>query len=496
MFIALSKGIRLRVTDNQGFFPSVGRGRVSPASAFYGEIMADIDTVDELFAIVGSAGTYTIAAGTYDLSAKTGGGANLVFTANITLTPDGGDVIIDGVDTYTVTFKNATFSIGNLTNSITFTQGADDCVHVYGDTANTIATFNKCYFTESLAESGLKIESGAGFTATVKCYYCQANNNALDGFTIKRTLSTTDDIVKLWLIECEANDNADNGTTAHNKNHFTYIVGGSYIDNLGANSNGAHIHTGGSNLSITGGCYTEGNGYGARVTTSSTTDSGFLYIDGATFINKAGAYTKNAISYDWSGASVPTLKPCVIRNTYIDQALIADNIVYIEAATYVEVSNCIIQNCTTASKYAVRIDAVTYPSQINGNIIYNVYGGPIINSATAYVSFQNNIFHTCTYGIYDGNGATAASVYTNVPENGYNCFYNCTYSLKYGTIDSGKDITSDPKLLDAANDDFSFILTSPCLNAGAPLDYSGKLGVRSIGAWKQSFGIRKPSMGD
>jgi hypothetical protein len=93
-------------------------------------------------------------------------------------------------------------------------------------------------------------------------------------------------------------------------------------------------------------------------------------------------------------------------------------------------------------------------------LFYNCTTG-VYSLSSYYNTIINSIFSTCTTGIK--GHTTGWGAITN-----YCCFYNNTSNINNGVVNS-TDITSDPKLVDPANGDFSLGSGSPCFDAGASL---------------------------
>jgi hypothetical protein len=115
------------------------------------------------------------------------------------------------------------------------------------------------------------------------------------------------------------------------------------------------------------------------------------------------------------------------------------------------IDSCIFDTCTGVAT------EMYFGSNVSNCTIYNCGTGIKFNSYGC--SAYNNILHTCTTGINSQQSNDAD----------HNILYNCT-TPRTGGIEAGPNsLTSDPKLSDPANQDFTLDALSPAFNAGAKL---------------------------
>jgi len=115
------------------------------------------------------------------------------------------------------------------------------------------------------------------------------------------------------------------------------------------------------------------------------------------------------------------------------------------------IENCIIDTCTTQGI------SVYIGGRVANTTVYNCGTGILLG--TFYCSVVNSIIHTCTTGI-NGN----EQVYSD-----NNCLYNNTGDRTGGVVAGDSDISSNPLLVDPANQDFTLDASSPAFNTGIKL---------------------------
>ena len=98
-------------------------------------------------------------------------------------------------------------------------------------------------------------------------------------------------------------------------------------------------------------------------------------------------------------------------------------------------------------------------SWLNNTVVDSVEANYVLDatSTTPEFTIKNNIGSGGKYGIL--KGTAAAPIETN------NCMFNASIADFSGITKDATSITTDPKFRDAANDDFSLLSTSPCIDA-------------------------------
>jgi len=405
--------------------------------------MANITTVDELFENAGS-GSHTIAAGTYDLSAKTGGGANLVLKASLVPT---GEVIIDGADTYKVQVVDASPAIGDptLTHRLTITQGVDNCCEVLATSLAASPIFHYVDFTEAQTMNGLTLQGALAASCVVTCNSCRAYNNDNDGFSILDT--ATGNAAKLKLVNCESYGNdplasggaSGDGVTSHLSTHMIELVGGSYHDN----GKGGAIIVGGGTLFIDGATFYDNCKNVTGNNHISVGTDGMLFIKnihmyltaGATANSKSGQFIQISGGCVYIGDSVidmtnMTAVYCILLNDGLDAATLG-----------VCIERNIFKN-GPASKYGISVPDSPVRGLIQNNTFYN--NNRDINLDSPNVTITKNIFHnTQSYAI-----RAYANEYSSNPHSGNNVFFGKSNPANHFYLDSIKasDLTVDPRL--------------------------------------------------
>ena len=178
---------------------------------------------------------------------------------------------------------------------------------------------------------------------------------------------------------------------------------------------------------------------------------------------------------------------CICKSDVATQNLffygaVIENCIFIDGQTnvYADAGMTIVKNCTF---FNTTVRAI------------------LCNSADGLVAEMNNIFYL----------AAAADLAVSLSGGSLVSSHNsCAYAYNSGTpvaltqawpagsvaernVVDGINIEADPLFVDAANDDFRLLPTSPCLNTGKSIpDGNGNLnGVTSMGAWPRKSFIQR-----
>lgn len=504
-----------------------GRGEIKKysislifASLLFGSVSAlgaDITDVDELFAAAGTGGTYTIAGGDYDLSLKSGGGADLDITNDFILIPTG-DVVIDGNDLYRTVIRNYNATIGDSSNTyrITFTDPNGHTMTVYNSAKSVQATFYYCDFSDANNGNCFSVNSlsGSGYELNVNCYDCRAygaTGTNRDGYNC--TSDGANGVINLTLDNCEAYNNADDGVTAHDVNTTVRIIDGKYHNN----TFGIQF-VGGAILKITGntevysnslyGVHHAGNGGGiARLQGDiSIRDNTFnLVLGGSIHAFVEGCELYNSTNGDIiriDGSASLTIRNCNLYDPNDSKWALLHN-----SSGPLAVDGCVFYSTgSTTSAGGIYISSAI-GAAITNSIIYGFQSGPAISTENNCKAIIDHCtIYDCAYGIEIENVAaisnsilaevdnhaiscpSSPSTYYSDGGGGYNYFYNNGTNFYQVGSAQENDIEAavPPGFIDAANSDFRLEPNSPCLNAGSETPGKGltKKGWSSIGAWQ------------
>lgn len=144
------------------------------------------------------------------------------------------------------------------------------------------------------------------------------------------------------------------------------------------------------------------------------------------------------------------------RCTIIETVGSAKRLIDFNAAGSVEFANCAFKNLGSTDYYLLLRSTLTTARLMNCTFYSGSITGAVVFNQKTTGLYENNVFHGCTSG--SGKGFYAS--------NGVN--YTCYYSS--GTTYYGATyITTNPLLVDPANDDFHLQAGSPCIGIGSNL---------------------------
>lgn len=202
-----------------------------------------------------------------------------------------------------------------------------------------------------------------------------------------------------------------------------------------------------------------------------TTGGGYTYVDNAqTSYIAASVYFGGAYGY---------ARNCIFRDASTDTVDVNANQSSLYAGAGVNtITNNIFDNIMGSSgsqgfMYAIRT-STTGTYTIANNTVYQSQG-VVLQSSNH--SVNNNIFYTSTTSQTCINGGSSL-YYSNNAVNGYNIVYGYTTDVSNSGTLKSTDLDADPKFIDAPNNNFGLLLTSPFIDAGVDVnvntDYAGK----------------------
>jgi hypothetical protein len=301
-----------------------------------------IDEVADFYTYAATDGTYTIEPGTYILT------ANLEITGNWTVTPDGGEAIIDGYNqTYKVTFQSCNSSVGDSTyqHKITFQH----CASVRVETRDMVAnvTFYYCDFLDA-SWNNFYVLGYEGHKAVVYAYQCTANQSlggGADGFSLHGEDVDDPTEHELHLHDCVSTGHAatafDQGVTVHECGKL-YIDGGTFSANGTGISNINHTKT-----YITGDVTLENNIHGAILISPSTGDPNELafYTDENTHMTIASDTYASGAEGIRLVCEIAELKGTILIENHETGIYLEDGSVGATIASYTLDGDITIRNC-------------------------------------------------------------------------------------------------------------------------------------------------------
>ncbi len=359
-----------------------------------------------------------------------------------------GGVIIDGKNSYLISFQSATINVGcdDPNNILKFTNGSGESVSVISYTKQTCITFNYCDFYNPVCGDGLSMLDG-DYKLTVICNDCQANYNYADGFSLQNYGGSALVEHTVILNNCTAMRNGlrnpqnycGDGATSHNENQILNINGGLYCNN---GKTGVAM-VGGSKCYITNDAKFYNNG-------GLITNFADVYASEKSYIEIVGVKLKNlnypqaGFSNVWLTDSYLKMQDCVINNPLGTEG----SFVYCIGNSTVQIENCIFSGKPS------NISSIKLSPNTKGfikNCTFYSNNCQINMPGVSGLSITNNIFKDanqcallCTDNAYSMNS-----------ENGFNCFYGNAENLYEDTGNLfSTDIITDPLFADEKNGDF------------------------------------------
>lgn len=430
---------------------------VSVLQRIYGTTLADpITTIDQLFQFAALGGAAEIAGGTYDLTAKTGGGADLIFSTDVTLVPLG-DVTITGAGAHQVritggitTATDHSFGDPAGEHRLTFTAGAGATVVVDNDTGPFALTCYACGFNAAAAGNGLSVAAQPAGPTTITLVQPEASYNANDGISL--AAGGSDHNIYLYVHDPDVHDNiaaspGGDGITAHDARHHVFVYGGAIYRNGKsgiASVNGAHTFVVGTHF------YDNG---------TATPEIGALYVNDGELVVRNCAFTggdhpNNAAHHirvggrpDWAD---------------IDRCYFGDsgpggvvNSVWIENAVRYSITDCLFVNDTRVpGSYSVSV--ADFSGMIRSCTFYQCYRAIYLNASRCRIE-HCLIVDSAQTGVVIGTEA-GADAYGRRPGLG-NLFHGNAQDFHDNNAGGsasqlrGTDLTLDPQFVDPASGD-------------------------------------------
>lgn len=413
-----------------------------------------IDHIDDLFAAATIGGSYDIAPGVYDLTMRTGGGDDLVFSESMDLFPLGA-VTITGAGQHQVLFTDdgapTTHIVGDSAGAatVTFAEMAND-VRVTSQSAAINVTLHYCRFVDSLG-NGLSVSNQPAGPISVTLYSPEVAYNAHDGLSL--TSGVYDFPATLYVFDPQIHDNvnpspAGDGITAHEPQHRVFVWRGAIYNN----GKGGIVNVNGSSTFVVG-THLHNNG-------TATTELGNIYQDGGILVLRNVRFTGANGSLN-ARSHVDTTGGCAVdcADCYFGQPAtggIRQAALWLRNVSTFHVTRCLFANDSTVGNSAA-IDIDTGTGVIDGCTIHNMYNAIELNSAA--VRIERCIITNCTrFGVVIGTGAPSGA-YAQMLSLGnllYDNAINFYDSNGGGTASQLRpvDLTVDPQLIDPAAGDF------------------------------------------
>jgi hypothetical protein len=232
-----------------------------------------------------------------------------------------------------------------------------------------------------------------------------------------------------------------------NRPLLTLGSGGAYINWTGADGHLRHCRidsTYASSQFAVGGTSTSLILRNCKITRSGSTGCTGVQLSSFGVLIQCEIVATSGVAVRGSNSSQLMLQFCYIHDS-------ATGYTYSGSVAGFRIDSCVFDTCSTVAVQVFNVNSVTNCT------IYNCGTG--IQSIADHLRVYNCIIHTCTTGI----NASAKSYADN------NILYNCT-TPRTGGIEAGPNsLTSDPKLADPANQDFTLDPGSPAFNAGIKL---------------------------
>jgi len=415
---------------------------------------------------------------------------NLIFDGNAAGQSAGNDIILalsgaGGNHTYTsCTFRNSRATYGILSTMTGGTNVLTSCS--FSGNPNTDCalsdsdgwTITSCVFVSE--GSGVKMTNRTGGTGSVTVDSCTFTKwaESAAGFAVFSDTDGDDIVVK-------DNTFSDPGSLDYD------CIQLNFQDDALTPTNPSNVQVYGN--SITGG---DDGDYGIVVNLGPTGNA-VIYDNTLTSVKNTGIYLTG-------GAS------CVIRENYLDSigvngdgthrcGIMLANINGKGVGTGNIVRSNIVNSCYNGMKTwgdvdDLQVNAVFANNTVYGYTTYGLYVHGYVTNAT----FKNNIFNSAeTNAIHvkiDANSTAQVVLDYNsfFPEANDAWTWGATTDIdtlaawKVASSQDANTINTDPKFVDAANDDFSLLATSPCIDTGVDLGAAFDDGLASDSSWPDS----------